>query len=133
MPTVKIPDGVLDLPGPSLSPAREGGRPAPGVSLPTLWERRLQELLNFQREQGHYNVPRAWAGNPKLANWVSNQRRLIRLGLIDRDRRERLRSLGIVWDGLDEHRERQDETWDRMHGALRAFRRSYGHLEIPRR
>src|SRR6476660_5150584 len=110
MPTVKTPDGVLDPPGPSLSPGREMVRPAPGVSLPTLWERRLQELLNFHRQHGHYNVPRAWAGNPQLANWVSNQRRLIRLGLIDRDRLERLRSLEIAWEGLAEHRERQDET-----------------------
>jgi len=133
MRTLKTPDDLLTLPVPFPSAAPESVRPVPRGNFSTLWERRLQELLQFHREQGHYNVPRTWAGSPQLANWVSNQRRLIRLDLIDRDRLHRLQSLGIVWEGLAEHRKRQEEAWDRMYGALKAFHRSFGHLEVPRR
>jgi len=98
----------------------------------SLWDRRVQELLDFRTVYGHVNVPRYWVENPRLSNWVSNQRRLLRLGLLPEPRRARLAALGIAWESAEARREQQQEAWDRMFGALRAFKRSTGHLEVPR-
>jgi hypothetical protein len=34
-----------------------------------------QELLNFEREHGHCNVPQKYSLNPSLGAWVAQQRR----------------------------------------------------------
>jgi hypothetical protein len=98
----------------------------------SVWERRLQELLSFRKAQGHIHVPRHWPENPKLANWVSNQRRLIRENQIPPSRLRRLAALGIAWEGAAEQRRDQEEVWERLYGALRAYRRSSGNLQVPR-
>ena len=60
---------------------------APATTTLPVWERRLRELLDFRTVYGHVNVPRYWIDNPRLSNWVSNQRRLLRLGLMPEPRR----------------------------------------------
>lgn len=109
-------------------PGRRGTRRRPG----SVWERRLQELLSFRKAQGHLNVPRHWPENPRLANWVNNQRRLIQDELISPARLRRLESLGISWEGSADRRRSQEEAWERLYGALRAYRRTFGNLEVPR-
>lgn len=109
---------------------RAGGAPRSSPRSP--WDLRLQELLEFRKMNGHLAVPRGWAPNPRLANWVNNQRRLLRLGLLPAARVRRLRECGVSWEGLEARREAQQEAWDRMFGALRTFRRCYGHLNVPR-
>lgn len=98
----------------------------------TVWEHRLQELLDFRRVNGHVNVPRRWSQNLKLANWVSNQRRLLRLGLLGQERLRKLALFRISWEGKDARREAQQETWNRMFGALKTFKRRSGHLQVPK-
>jgi hypothetical protein len=39
------------------------------------WEDRLRELAGYLKIDGHCNVPRSYAGNSKLAIWVTHQRR----------------------------------------------------------
>lgn len=113
-------------------PDPSSGSPGPDPRNASAWERRLQELLEFRSRFGHINVPRHWSENPRLANWVNNQRRLIRLGLLTSKRHHQLESLGISWDGLDSRRRIQEDAWVRMFGALRAFHRVAGHLNVPR-
>lgn len=88
-----------------------------------VWERRLEELLEFRRREGHLNVPRG-----RLATWVANQRRLIGAGEVDEHRLRLLHDAGVSWEGLAARRETQQAAWDRMYGALRTLKRSTGHL-----
>jgi hypothetical protein len=97
-----------------------------------VWEARLLELLAFRAKHGHVNVPRGGADDTKLATWVQNQRRFVRLGTLREDRVQRLEQCGIVWAGAEERRREQHETWNRMLGALRAFKRTHGHVIVPR-
>ncbi|KAL7558413.1 hypothetical protein ACA910_003274 [Epithemia clementina (nom. ined.)] len=39
------------------------------------WERRFAELVQYRRRYGHVCVPISYAANPKLAHWVSTQRK----------------------------------------------------------
>jgi hypothetical protein len=106
--------------------------PSPGRIADSAWEARLLELLAFRSKHGHVNVPRGWVENSKLAVWVLNQRRFVRRGTLREDRRRRLEQCGIVWAGAEGRLREQQETWSRMHGALRAFKQAHGHLNVPR-
>jgi hypothetical protein len=96
-----------------------------------MWEDRLQDLLEFRRAHGHVNVPRSWSDHPRLAHWVVNQRRLLRLGKLSADRRARLEKLGIRWLTADERRFLRDREWDRMCDALLTYVRVHGHSDVP--
>ena len=48
------------------------------ADLVSLWNERFQELREFKAQFGHCNVPKLHSGNPQLAQWVSNQRRIYR-------------------------------------------------------
>jgi len=126
----------------SLLPLVDQGFPSPAIPAApsrterrkqSIWDRRLGELLEYRKTFGHVNVPRGWAENYRLANWVGNQRRLVRLERLSEERLRRLEELGISWGGSRERQQAQQEAWERMFGALRAFRRAHGHLIVPRR
>lgn len=93
-----------------------------------LWERRLSELLEFRRREGHVNVPRG----SRLGTWVANQRRLIGADAVAEHRLRLLRDAGVSWEGMAARRGAQQAAWDRMYGALRTFHRTTGHLDVPR-
>jgi hypothetical protein len=40
------------------------------------WEAQLARLAAYKAEHGDCSVPRRWAEDPRLGNWVSKQRRL---------------------------------------------------------
>src|SRR5438094_2713617 len=96
-----------------------------------MWEDRLQELLTFRRMHGHVNVPRRWPNNRPLAHWVINQRRLIRTGKLSPERLRRLKELGVRWPSAEERAQARDREWERMCGALAAYRREQGDAEVP--
>jgi hypothetical protein len=42
----------------------------------TVWEAQLARLAAYKAAHGDCNVPKGWAGNSRLATWVSDQRKL---------------------------------------------------------
>ena len=64
---------------------------------------RYNELVEFQREHGHCNVPDKYSANAALGNWVTNQRsryRNLKNGnkpAITPTRVELLEKLGFQW------------------------------------
>lgn len=68
------------------------------------WLERWNELVAFEREHGHANVPSNFAPSPPLATWVKCQRRqykLFRSGSLSNmtlDRIQRLQSVGFEWE-----------------------------------
>jgi hypothetical protein len=69
------------------------------------WEVQLAKLKAYKRRHGDYNVPRGWAEDPRLANWVANQRKYKkRLDHGDPQpgmttvRSVKLDALGFVWE-----------------------------------
>jgi hypothetical protein len=67
------------------------------------WKARLSELADYQRSNGHYNVPQSYSENAKLASWVAYQRREYRLlqegkaSLVITFRIQESESLGFEW------------------------------------
>jgi hypothetical protein len=59
------------------------------------WEEMFAKLEEYCRENGDCLVPRVYKEDPSLGRWVSKQR--IRRDKLDPTRRERLESIGFVW------------------------------------
>lgn len=96
-----------------------------------MWEVRLRELLEFRDANGHLDVPRRWPNNRPLANWVVNQRRLIRTGQLPKDRLRQLEALGIRWASAEERTRVRERKWECMAEALAAYRNEHGDAEVP--
>jgi hypothetical protein len=70
------------------------------------WEAQLAKLKAYKRKHGDCCVPRGWAEDPRLSQWVSTQRKFKRA--LDRgepsegmtaERAAKLTVLGLKWDG----------------------------------
>jgi hypothetical protein len=61
------------------------------------WEEMFATLVGYKEKYGYYNVPKGWPENPKLANWVTTQRRRRKANRLSKERIRRLDKIGFVW------------------------------------
>jgi len=63
------------------------------------WEHMFQQLMEFRQvsPEGNCLVPRQYPKNPKLANWVSEQRRQYPRSTLSNKRIQKLQSIGFIW------------------------------------
>jgi predicted helicase len=88
------------------------------------WDERFGELVAYKECFGHCNVPDSWFENPKLGNWVHNQRAFRKKRQLSEDRIQRLDEIGLVWDS-------RDVSWEEMFAALAIYRENNGHCNVP--
>ena len=69
------------------------------------WHKRFKDLLEFQKNFGHCNVPRRYAPNKTLGNWVNKQRCLYRkfycegkTSPLSQYRVDTLNDVGFLWN-----------------------------------
>ena len=97
-----------------------------------VWERHYESLLGYKTEHGDIKVPRAYAKNPRLGEWVFEQRRQLKLkeegkpSQIDEDKKTKLDRVGFVW----KIRERVD--WNGRYEQLIDFKKEHGHTSKSR-
>ena len=60
------------------------------------WENMFAKLEKYRQQHGDCLVPQHYKEDPSLGKWVSKQRR--NYSKLDPIRRERLESIGFVWD-----------------------------------
>ncbi len=63
----------------------------------TSWKTRFDELVRYKTAHGNCNIPPKWPENPKLANWVGNQRLFWKQGKLDPERERVLNEIGFTW------------------------------------
>jgi hypothetical protein len=115
--------------------------PGAGRAVADYWEPRwnaMFELLRkFQERFGHTRVPKRWAEDQSLANWVQKQRWAIRVEKITSERRARLDALGFHSAKSSVRLPRapgdNDQRWMAHWEKLRQFRERFGHTRVPRR
>lgn len=61
------------------------------------WQDFFAELVAYEAETGHCNVPKRSPDYPKLANWVANQRAKWRRGTLPENRLIQLEAIGFEW------------------------------------
>jgi hypothetical protein len=63
------------------------------------WDDRLSQLLEYKEEHGHMQVPQRYDSNPQLGQWVQKMRLMRKMGMLKRERIEKLDEVGLVWKG----------------------------------
>jgi hypothetical protein len=108
------------------------------------WEAQLAKLKMYKRKHGDCNVPTRWAEDPKLANWVSNQRqykkRLDRGELshgMTATRVEQLEALGLEWTRHSRisgpsAQSLKASGWEAHLAMLKKYKRKHGDCNVPR-
>lgn len=91
------------------------------------WHTHFAQLLAFQERYGHLQVPEGWAENPKLAQWVADQRR--KEHLLPADRKQLLDAAGFRWS-LD-LRQQKERDWEEKYHQLAGFQQRFGHCRVP--
>jgi superfamily II DNA or RNA helicase len=95
------------------------------------WDRFYEELLEFNRELGHVNVPigsrlkenKKWR---QLAGWLNQQRAAFREGSLPAERAERLTRIGVPLN------RKNDEKWIRGVSAFRKYVEDTGNVNPNR-
>ena len=94
----------------------------------TRWEEMFQRLLEFQKLNGHTNVPQRASQYAELATWVRNQRAAKeRNRPIMGERAKRLDEIGFTWRLVE------PEAWHRMLERLIEFKQLHGHCNVPQK
>ncbi len=97
----------------------------------SIWEERFQLLQDFALRKGHAYVPRSLVtGNGcKLGSWVTEQRKMYRVGKLSRKRIERLETVpGWTWNV----REENNKMWRERLELLKQYTQKHGHPIVPR-
>lgn len=63
-------------------------------------EEMFEALCDFQKENGHCNVPARYQKDMKLGRWIERQRQSYRSGKLSREQKERFEKLGFVWNPM---------------------------------
>ena len=84
----------------------------------------MGRLTKFYNEHGHPNVPSRFPEDPRLAQWVKNQRTYRDRKTLEKSKIDRLDALGFVW------RFKKRNDWDEMCERLIAFKEVNGHCNV---
>jgi len=100
-----------------------------------LWDKRLEALTIYHKENGHTNVPKSIGA---LGQWCERQRvefskyqRNIRSNLTAQ-RVSRLNALGFDWDRGDTKQIEWDLQWYRKLALLKGYFAKHGDFDVPR-
>jgi hypothetical protein len=107
------------------------------------WEAQLAKLKVYKRRHGDCSVPKRWAEDPTLGNWVNAQRRLKRN--LDRgepgegmtaERAAKLTALGLSWSPFPKARgasHPNEAAWEAQLARLAAYKAAHGDCNVPYR
>ena len=95
------------------------------LSRQSSWEQRFKELKAFKKRYGHCNVPSIYPPNPALGHWTRSVRKAKKHGTLTKERVRRFDDLGFCWV--------LEYSWDQRIKDLKAFKKKYGHCNVPSR
>jgi len=107
-----------------------------GVDFDKKFEKRCLDLEAFKKKFGHCDVPQQYSVDPSLGSWCSRMRytyNQIQQGKptkikLSQDRIERLEEIGFKWKGVG-----FDKLFEKHCQDLEAFKRQFGHCDVPQR
>jgi hypothetical protein len=91
------------------------------------WEDHFQALLEYKVEHnGSTAVPQTYKKKPELGIWVHRQRTKYFDGSLRQDRKDRLNSVGFVWQVT------KFVPWEDMYRRLIYYKQQFGTTQVPR-
>jgi len=94
------------------------------------WEERFEQLKAYHAEHGHVRVLKR--EDEKLTEWVHKQRWQHRRGKLLPKRREKLESLGFMFETVYVSHA-QHVPWEQRFDELEAYRAEHGHIRVSER
>ena len=109
------------------------------------WKTKFEQLKEYVSEYGNAHVPFYCPENQSLARWVSNQRHRYNRGVLRKDRRDLLESIGFVWDVVSSkaannqdgtttpsvHSQQISEHWKTKFSELQEYVQKHGNVLVP--
>jgi hypothetical protein len=90
------------------------------------WMHHFGLLSAYRARERHADVPRQHEeAGVMLGAWLSTQRVDFKKGKLDQARKERLESLGVLWDPIE-------AQWEHNFSLLSAYRAREGHADVPK-
>jgi hypothetical protein len=109
------------------------------------WETKFARLTAYHRKHGDCNVPRTWAEDKPLGNWVHSQRvfkKRPRRGCeMEAARVAKLEALGFAWQisgtqlskqNREAGQSRDDAVWEAQRLKLEKYNQRHGDCNVPR-
>jgi len=100
------------------------------------WDDRFRTLMEFREVHGHTCVPMQ-RHDPGLGAWVKEQRSLNNAGKLQEERKQKLISIGFIFDGAEAKRIREQaegkpaSSWEDKYALLEKFKEQHGHTCVP--
>jgi len=100
------------------------------------WDDRFRTLMEFREVHGHTCVPMQ-RHDPGLGAWAKEQRSLNNSGKLQDARKQKLVSIGFIFDGAEAKRVREQaegkpaSSWDDKFKLLENFKEQNGHTCVP--
>jgi len=76
------------------------------------WQHMFDDLVEYFKIHGDYNVPQRWIANPELGRWVMSQRSAKRQGTLSAEHERKLSAIGFNWRV-------HEVSWDKMFEKMR--------------
>lgn len=88
-----------------------------------LVKKRLQQLREYYKLNGHGNVSRNNETHPGLAEWIIGQRKQYAKGILKKSRLKKLEALGVKWGNK---KSQIDELWNNRYEKLLSLYQTHG-------
>ena len=100
------------------------------IELERHWDEMFQRLQGYEKKHGDFLVPEKYAEDPQLGKWFSWQRDLFRKGIIRKNRKQKLESIGV--DLGCHYRLVKDKQWNKKYDELQEYYHHHGNCLVPR-
>jgi len=114
----------------TIAPSRSASR--------VTWDTRFDELVSFEKANGHCTVPNSYPQNKKLGSFVKKQREDYRKKMSGKKspmtdlRIQKLEGIGFQWTVSKNTGDQSLDSWQQRLEELRAFKEQHGHCFVPR-
>ena len=94
------------------------------------WNKKFQELKEYQKKHGNTNVPLKYIHNADLGLWVSDQRNDKNSSLLDLTQIAKLYSIGFDWELTS--RPSNEMIWNQRFRELEEYASRFGSCNVPK-
>lgn len=93
------------------------------------WMDFFDQLVSYKAKHGTPIVPMSDKTYPKLANWIQRQIKKYARGILTKEHRDLLNSIGV---NLHENRKRSNATWEAMLQRYQAYKKTHNLMVVTR-
>jgi len=95
------------------------------------FEERVENLLEYESENGHVFVPYAYKGHSNLGYWVTSIRQQYKQGKLASEKVAKLNEIGFAWTSPKGPEKEKAVAWGKQFRWVVEFHKAKGHCNVP--